>query len=609
MSIRWRLSVLGIQLLVLIVATKVVTGHLAVEDPWFIAGLLAVVINPQLIETPYARPGHVVANAAIFLFLYWVAHKSSTQLGWNIAAVTFSAAAALAVFGVTLSNLAARSRASAFARAARQMSQIATGEVVFSTVFFLDLLNYRPISTPDFWILTGAWALLILLAHIDWQRMWLTVSIGEPTCMVESLTGPSVLTVTAGHLPAQGTWVDIRSSSVSTNGIMLRRILRKDDVWGQIHVVNEKACEQLLADRALDIQEQENDTAELVGSVDVGSTDNTLRFIATTPLEIGTVVLVPIAGTDDKIIYQLASAAIEDTDIKGGAHLFVRALAAQIGRFVTTQQTFRRHLWVPSPGAPVLSGNKNLQVPTGGAPLADWELLGSVIGTSLPIYLDLSAASEGHVAILGMTKMGKSTLAERLAKRLAANRAVVICDLTGEYVTKKGFAKYAGQEQLKTPGVCVFEPAPGEVPAEKALNFLRLILDKLASPEYLAGNPFPRTLIIDEAHQFIPEPAGIGFNAPGRDASYGIGLLMMQIRKYGISVILISQRTAVVAKSALSQCENLIAFRSVDQTGLDYLEAVAGGEVRLLLPRLKQRQALAFGPAISSDTPVAIDVA
>jgi DNA helicase HerA-like ATPase len=128
-------------------------------------------------------------------------------------------------------------------------------------------------------------------------------------------------------------------------------------------------------------------------------------------------------------------------------------------------------------------------------------------------------------------------------------------------------------------------------------------------PEYLAGQPIPRTLIIDEAHQFIPEPAGIGFKAKGRDESYEIGLLMMQIRKYGISVILISQRTAVVAKSALSQCENLIAFRNVDQTGLDYLEAVAGGEVRLLLPRLKQRQALAFGPAISSDTPVAIDIA
>jgi DNA helicase HerA-like ATPase len=129
-----------------------------------------------------------------------------------------------------------------------------------------------------------------------------------------------------------------------------------------------------------------------------------------------------------------------------------------------------------------------------------------------------------------------------------------------------------------------------------------------ASEEYKSGTPAPRSIIIDEAHQFIPEPAGLGFGVPGRDASISIGLLMMQIRKYGLSIVLISQRTAVVAKSALSQCENLIAFRSVDQTGLDYLEAIAGNDVRGFLPQLNQGEALVFGPAISTDSPVGIQL-
>jgi DNA helicase HerA-like ATPase len=136
------------------------------------------------------------------------------------------------------------------------------------------------------------------------------------------------------------------------------------------------------------------------------------------------------------------------------------------------------------------------------------------------------------------------------------------------------------------------------VAADKALAFLEFLINKAVN-EYKAGTPFSRVIIIDEAHQFIPEPAGLGFSAPGRDSSFKIGLLMMQIRKYGISVILISQRTAVVAKSALSQCENLICFRSVDQTGLD---------IRSMLPQLRQGEALVFGPAISSDSPVAIQV-
>ncbi len=74
-------------------------------------------------------------------------------------------------------------------------------------------------------------------------------------------------------------------------------------------------------------------------------------------------------------------------------------------------------------------------------------------------------------------------------------------------------------------------------------------------------------------------------------------------------MVLISQRTAVVAKSALSQCENLIVFRSVDQTGLDYLEQVGGPGVRNVLSALRQGEALVMGPAISSDRPVAITVA
>jgi hypothetical protein len=81
----------------------------------------------------------------------------------------------------------------------------------------------------------------------------------------------------------------------------------------------------------------------------------------------------------------------------------------------------------------------------------------------------------------------------------------------------------------------------------------------------------------------------------------------MQVRKYGLTLILVSQRTAVVAKTALSQCENVIAFKSVDQTGLDYLEAVLGSHARDMLPAL-QGEALVCGPAVSSDSPVAIKV-
>jgi DNA helicase HerA-like ATPase len=82
---------------------------------------------------------------------------------------------------------------------------------------------------------------------------------------------------------------------------------------------------------------------------------------------------------------------------------------------------------------------------------------------------------------------------------------------------------------------------------------------------------------------------------------------MMQIRKYGISIIFISQRTAVVSKSALSQCENLIAFKSVDQTGLDYLEGILGYGSKELLPTLSRGEALVYGPAIDIEKSLVIN--
>lgn len=45
----------------------------------------------------------------------------------------------------------------------------------------------------------------------------------------------------------------------------------------------------------------------------------------------------------------------------------------------------------------------------------------------------------------------------------------------------------------------------------------------------------------------------------------------------------------------------------MDQTGLDYLESFLGSEFKSLLPSLNQGEAVVFGPAISSNTGVAID--
>jgi hypothetical protein len=610
MSIRWRLGVLTLQLLLLIVATYAVTGQAVVASTWFLGGLLAIAINPQLLEPYYPRPVDVVANCLIFFFIYITATKDVARPVWNAFAIVLPLFAVCAIVALLLGAGRRHGRFLGPARAARLLSQVASSQIVYSAVFLLSAIEYTRTLNNQLWILIIFWLGILLAGVINWEGIWLAFSDKVSTATAEGMIGPSTIVVSAPVLPAPGTWLELSGKKIETRGVIINRIRRPTDVWGQIHVIDQESCEAVLGGSVLRLRQLKESERPLIGTVDAGSTDRTLRFTATRPLELGQVVIV---GEETReIMYQLSGAVVERLDIRGGSHLIVKASANQLGVFNSADGRFERHRWVANPGAPVWSG-AGMDPDLTYEPSENDLLLGYVIGTKVPIYLDCAAACSGHLAILGMTKMGKSTLAERLAHKLAVSRRVTILDQTGEYVNKKGFPGCGTDIAWKdvdwdAPGISVFEPQTGEVPAERALGFLQFLVQR-ALDEYKAGTPVSRVVIIDEAHQFIPEPAGLGFGAPGRDSSLAIGLLMMQIRKYGLSVILISQRTAVVAKSALSQCENLIAFRSVDQTGLDYLEAVAGGDVRNFLPQLNQGEALVFGPAVSSDSPVGIQVA
>src|SRR5205814_6490049 len=104
-----------------------------------------------------------------------------------------------------------------------------------------------------------------------------------------------------------------------------------------------------------------------------------------------------------------------------------RATGNQLGVFDEEAQYFRQHRWVPSPGGPIFSGD-TLKILGDKKTPEDSLLIGHVIGTDIPIFLNYSSACEGHVAILGMTKMGKSTLAAKIATDLSATRRVTILD-------------------------------------------------------------------------------------------------------------------------------------------------------------------------------------
>jgi len=567
------------------------------------SGLLAIVISPQLLEPYYPKPADVVGNSLLALFLYATTAKQLVGVGWRVLAIALTVALAVGVMALVLGAGRRSGTLAGLGRFATVVSRVASARVIYSSVFWLSLVEFRSVGSTDFWVLGCTWLVLMSAGMINWQAAWATAVGGPGPCIAGGMLGPSVLLVQAPALPSPGTPVTIRAGAITAEGMVLNRIARDGDIWGEVHIPDPVQCESLLQKQYLTLDTKAGPASSIVGAVDAASTDTRLEFFATRPLQTGHVVEVKTGEV--RVLYQLRYAEVQRSTVKGGAHLIVRGFAAQLGALDTATQKLTRHRWVPAPGAavclpPAAAGAVAAVPPT-------WFRLGVLSGTDLMIYMDTGVACEGHVAILGMTKMGKTSLAIRLATFLGADRRVTILDQTGEYVGKRGLPAYTGPADDGGPGVHVFEPLVGSNLADQALARLRHLIE-LGQAEYEQGTPASRVLILDEAHQFIPEPALLGFNAPGRESAIQFGQLMMQVRKYGITIILISQRTAVVGKSAVSQCENVIAFKSVDQTGLDYLEAVLGGESRKALPTLGQGQAIVFGPAMTCEAPAVINV-
>jgi DNA helicase HerA-like ATPase len=158
---------------------------------------------------------------------------------------------------------------------------------------------------------------------------------------------------------------------------------------------------------------------------------------------------------------------------------------------------------------------------------------------------------------------------------------------------------------LTTQGHFVYEPV-GDPPTQ-AREFINSCMQAGGS-EYQAGQrPAARLVVLEEAHTFLPE-----WNVALRNQQDQVAVstrMIMQARKYGITIMLVSQRTAVVSKSALSQCENYIILKTLDHTGLEYLESLVGGEMRDAIPTLDRFEAMCVGPAFNSDEPVIVTLA
>ncbi|MCL4531725.1 MAG: ATP-binding protein [Actinobacteria bacterium] len=125
-----------------------------------------------------------------------------------------------------------------------------------------------------------------------------------------------------------------------------------------------------------------------------------------------------------------------------------------------------------------------------------------------------------------------------------------------------------------------------------------LVVDKLFQMRVQGAIPLPFLLLLEEAHNFAP-------NSPSSDPEAQALQLTKQIaqegRKFGVGLVMISQRPSRLDETALSQCNSFVIMRLVNPADQQFVRRVIetiGEEEAKLLPDLDVGEAIISGQSV-----------
>ncbi|MEG9249999.1 DUF87 domain-containing protein [Arthrobacter sp. Soc17.1.1.1] len=128
----------------------------------------------------------------------------------------------------------------------------------------------------------------------------------------------------------------------------------------------------------------------------------------------------------------------------------------------------------------------------------------------------------------------------------------------------------------------------------------RLVFDRVRRSK--ARNTFPVNLILEEAHRYVPRQST---SASTLDATKIFERVAKEGRKYGLFLMLSSQRPSELSGTVLSQCSNYIIHRIQNPEDLQHIRKMTpfiSESVLNRLASLPKQYALAFGTAVSIPT-------
>ncbi|MTK12195.1 MAG: ATP-binding protein [Clostridiaceae bacterium] len=152
-----------------------------------------------------------------------------------------------------------------------------------------------------------------------------------------------------------------------------------------------------------------------------------------------------------------------------------------------------------------------------------------------------------------------------------------------------------------------FSEVPADVLPVVTGTLARLLYDVQFWMESKSRTPV--TLLCDEAHLYLPVRDDA--DAVQRQALGSFERIAKEGRKYGFSLLVVSQRPSDVSRTILSQCNNFLALRLTNETDQGVIkrlmpDSLAG--LTSILPLLDTGEALLLGDAVLLPTRIKLDV-
>jgi hypothetical protein len=629
-----------------------------------------LILSAALTEPFFASPAVSLTNAVAALFvaaafspsagLVAGASKSTISAGKYLL-LSYALVLVVLAFGAIMTKDGTGRAGRLSPALSRCSALLGNARVVFSVVILGSIYAVYSRNPATFLTLIIAWIVIVLIRPVEavFAREWNWLRTPpEARGSVTGLRHPSLVEVVVrpgaaveageefllGHDRLPAVVIDTGPARVGSWALLSHDATSQPKLGDPIF-----ACEEALDSEA---------NLASMGPVEPGTDITELRFRVpgqTPQLREGNLVSVELRS--QRVLYQVVTAHARTESLAPDIdHRFIEAVASKIGAWDEAAREFKSVAWLPTPGSRV-----SLEVSNGRAFQSD--AIGALPDSPYAIRVNPDTLVSHNTAILGILGIGKTYLAFELIRRvLAADIKVVVLDITGQYAshfrslvpdiyetssnqtiacsikatrdTSRQNVHEGGNVREFTTAVNqdlkaflesdyrlkIYNPGAFDVTRQDSKPFqgvasiapltlvettrvfaeqlLMLLSDQISDRARVC-------LVLEEAHSLIPEWNSTTYEGDQR-ASNGTAKAVLQGRKYGLGLLLITQRTANVTKTVLNQCNTVFALRTYDATGMEFLKNYIGESYAGVLSSLAERSAVVFGRGSSCPAPVVI---